>query len=971
MIDISNEGLLNNNNNLTNNNISFDSISEKQEESSYSSSKISKNMKTKLSTNNNRSNLKSNNDISKDIIDISNISIKKRPNAMPKKTKKSIKIIYKQEEFDKGKEKIKNIKRATNKKKTQMLGKRISFQHDNHHFFLNRLKNIDESKKERASGKNIVLNQPSNTNINSTFFKEKKSLNISMNQHKINTLTGLYSKNSIIGISTKNKSVNLSNSDYLDMKYFHNKKMKHTTLAKGKFNLKEERNMNSTILFEKLKESYLFEKSEALLLKIKICYGFLALFSFLSILLEIIDVIIFNKKSEEYLDINYNITIINYTNIDIYHLIENRTISERENSIRTFNLIFSLLCFFLHLIIHFIKNNFDKETKKKKKKNNYYKYYNRRRKTAKVLNELGGENRVKIINNDDSFTKNFVTSGEKIKLVINCIISLIFYPPRINKVFIGIQHNILYVYSLNSIFLLATFFKFSNIYFAFYYLSPFNNLLYKTICSSNMVKMDFKFMLRFLLNFYPVSFIIINFILIGISVCILLYCVEYFSINIYYGIDNNKGRNEIKNFYNEIFLYLFFVIKSVHGNIRTETINGSLILLVGGTIGLVINSYLIYYISQLIEFKPEEQQAFTKLVKLLKPANNEHKASNLVKAFLLMKKMYVDNKKIEEEYKLKKENNFQNLSKIDLNKSKFNFGLNESNNSISYFGGNNEYKEKKKMIKYISTQFILKIKLINEIKNFKNNLLIARNNSLSFNDVLKTLGDKMNGNINQLNSKIEILIQNDQKFKNFMKFQDKSIKRLKKIYQYQDFILNFLITKNNDLWVDYLKENKEMQNDFLNKLKNAGQGGFRRMKSSFNGQFFAFNKKQIRKGSIEVEDKKNKLTKTAKELFEKNEKPGCKRLRSSIVSNISHLNTKHDNIKKIRSKTNPIKGFLTNRVKIKAKSFDDSLLNVCKSRYKNNKVESNIMNGLKQKRLSLSIKQNGIIEKWKNKIEKK
>ena len=142
MIDISNEGLLNNNNNLTNNNISFDSISEKQEESSYSSSKISKNMKTKLSTNNNRSNLKSNNDISKDIIDISNISIKKRPNAMPKKTKKSIKIIYKQEEFDKGKEKIKNIKRATNKKKTQMLGKRISFQHDNHHFFLNRLKNF-------------------------------------------------------------------------------------------------------------------------------------------------------------------------------------------------------------------------------------------------------------------------------------------------------------------------------------------------------------------------------------------------------------------------------------------------------------------------------------------------------------------------------------------------------------------------------------------------------------------------------------------------------------------------------------------------------------------------------------------------------------------------------------------------------------------------------------------------------------
>ena len=278
-------------------------------------------------------------------------------------------------------------------------------------------------------------------------------------------------------------------------------------------------------------------------------------------------------------------------------------------------------------------------------------------------------------------------------------------------------------------------------------------------------------------------------------------------------------------------------------------------------------------------------------------------------------------------------------------------------------------KKKKKFIKYVNTQFILKIKMINESKNFNNNLLVARNNALSFNDILKTLGDKMNGNLMQLNSKIEILIQNDQKYKNFMKFQEKSIKRLKKIYQYQDYILNYFIEKNNDLWVDYLKDNKEKQNIFLNKMKNAGQGGLRRLKSSFNGNFFAFSKKPTRKGSIE-EDKKGILKKSSKEVFDNNNK-SVKRLRSSIVSNVTNLNTKHDNIKKIRSKTNPIKGFTTQRIIQKSKSFDEYTLMVCKNRNINNKVESNIMNGLMQKRRSLSNKQKEVMENWKNIIEKK
>jgi hypothetical protein len=133
-------------------------------------------------------------------------------------------------------------------------------------------------------------------------------------------------------------------------------------LRTGKLNFHENKNnMNSTSLFEKLKESYLYERSEALLFKIKICYGFLAVFSFLSILLEIIDVIIFNRKSSEYLHANFHINVFNDTNIDNYYFIQNRKITSKENSIRVFNLIFSVISLFIHLIIHYIKNNYDKQ----------------------------------------------------------------------------------------------------------------------------------------------------------------------------------------------------------------------------------------------------------------------------------------------------------------------------------------------------------------------------------------------------------------------------------------------------------------------------------------------------------------------------------------------------------------------------------------------------------------------------------
>ena len=976
MVDISNEGLLNNKNKK--NMISFDSISERQEESSYSSAINSKLGKSKATIKNNRSILKQN-DGSKDIINISNLSINNQRRRETKYgslfKKKSVKENQKLEELIKEKElKFRQFKRKETKKKTnQLFMKRISFQHNKNNLsFYNQMKNNEDL---RRSSKNMGLSMHS---MARSTIKDKKSLNTSDN-NMTPSLSFLYNnKNSILGQSVlKNNSINLANSEtFLDMKYFNNKNNKKVKLRKGKLNFSEHRNnMQASNLFEKLKESYLYEKSEALLLKIKICYAFLAFFSFLSIFLEIIDVIIFNKKSKEFLDEKYHFNTQNDTIVDHYYFLQERNITKKENTIRVFNFIFSIICFFIHLIIHYIKNNFDKQSQNRNRYNNNYYGYRRKRKNSrhhmKETNIVGNENHMKFLSNDNLVTKNYVTREEIIKLVINCIISAIFYPPGLNKVIIGRQNSIIYVYSLNSIFLFITFFKLINIYFAIYYLSPFNNLLYKTICSSNMIKLDFQFMLRFLLNNFPMYFIIINFIVICLVSCLLLYTIEYFSIDVYNGIWNSKGENDTKNFFNQIYLFCSFILKTVHGNVKTESILGSLILTIGGTVGLIIISYFLYYINILIEFRVEEQQAYTKLIKLLDPLNNEHKASNLLKVFLLMNKMYLDNQNIEENYRIKKDNDIKDMVRknLGIRKSNLNFGPNESNNSLANVAENNDYKEKKNFIKYLCTKFLLKVKLINEIKNFKNNLIVARNNSLSLNDVLKTLGDKMNGNINQLNNKIEILIQNDEKFKNFMKFQENSLKNIKKIMVFQDFLLDYLIERNNSCGMEYYAENKEKQNNFLNKFKNVGgDNAPRRLKSSFNGPFFNFNKKQnINKNNIQTNENKGKVKQNPKGLFDSvNKKTVYKKLRSSIVGNNPIFNT---NLNYNEFKPIPTRKKTTKKTRKKAKSLHENTLNICIKRNVIVKLENDIISNINKKRRSLSNKKNQVIDKFKNKFK--
>ena len=906
-------------NNKTNNMASFESISERNEESSNSTIK--------------NNNLQSSNILKQKII---NAEVSKYINKLNNDLNTSIKKSKRQTiDIDYNNKKLRSMKRKNSRKKSDLTAlKRISFQQNNSLNFYKNLKTRDFIRKKNSLKK---LDEISN-NINNLDISSRKNINISRTE------------------------------SYLDNKYFSNKKLKYTALTTNKLNFKGMKNMHSSNLFEKLKNSVMFEKSENLMFRIKVCYAFLSVFSFVSILLEIIDVILYQKKSDEYLKQN-NIDTNNEIDIQTYYLIEKRKITNRENTIRIFNMIFSLLCVFFLLLIYYIKITFNQKSRKKKRYNYYMNYntysHKKKKATQKMANRDGNnsDNHIKLILNEE-MNNNYEKKSEYVLLIFYCIISLIFFPPSVNKVFIGKQHDIIYVYSLNSIFLLVSILKIINIYKAIFYLFPFNNLLYKTICSSNMVKMDFKFMFKFILNMYPLAFIIVNFITIGLLVSILIYCVEYFSIDINTRQINNKGVNNLKDFYNEITLYCFFILKNVHGNIKTNTILGSIILLIGGTIGLLISSYFIYYINILIEFKPEEKRAYGKLLKLFDPLNKEHKASNLIKAFLLMKKLYIDNKNIRDEYKLKKENNFKNIFNKNLNN--FNFGMNESIDTMTNMSQSNEYKDKKKFMKFLCSEFILKAKLMNECKNFKNNLLIARNNFLSFNDVLKTLGEKMNANLNQLNNKIEVLIQNDQKFINFMKFQENSLKNVRNLIRIQDNIINYLIEKNNEAELVYFRENREKQEKFLSALKSFGNNsGIPKMKSFAYGPF-GFNRKfnYEKKSSIEKSEKQKIINKNSAHI----RKSPIQKMRSSIVIPNQNLNISTDIQKIIQmSKSNVLQ--FNKQLLQRVKSLDDKMLKISKARLNEHKLKKEMIEQVITRKNSDYTGGKKVINKFREKFE--
>ena len=166
---------------------------------------------------------------------------------------------------------------------------------------------------------------------------------------------------------------------------------------------------------------------------------------------------------------------------------------------------------------------------------------------------------------ENAIPQNMASNENIIHLIFKCLINLIFLPPGVNKVFIGKYYTTIYVYSLNSIFLILTFLKISKIYRAILYLIPMNNIFHKLKRQSNLIifHLNFKFILKCLFKRYPISCVVVNIIIFIFAFSSVIYSVEYFSTSTKYVDFGYYENNSFKQFTNCVDICLFFGLKQM------------------------------------------------------------------------------------------------------------------------------------------------------------------------------------------------------------------------------------------------------------------------------------------------------------------------------------------------------------------------------------------------------------------------
>jgi hypothetical protein len=543
-------------------------------------------------------------------------------------------------------------------------------------------------------------------------------------------------------------------------------------------------------------------------------------------------------------------------------------------------------------------------------------YYMKQRKklmsTKTITKEDKNNEKIKIVDlkmksDMDNFQKEKMNKKySKNRIIAECIMNLIFYPPFVNRSFVGKYHNIIFMYSLNSLFLFISLYKISNIYKALLYLSPLNNPFNKAICKSHLLDLNSYFMFKYNLSKFPLTFLALNFILVAISFCIILTSIEFYSIDVNNDFWSDMIVNELENILTIFSTFFFFIVKNIHEEHCIKSIFGKLILYFGGLFGMLICSYFIFYMNNSIELGPEEQDAFSKLTKLLNPINREHKAANLIKSILLFKKIIIDNQNTEKDYRNRieagKRPTDQQRKPIFQGDNKFSIVLNNlnttSNNLMNNLNGTQINIEKKKYIRYMQSLFFMKIKFELECKSFSDIFKVARNSNLSLTDILKTIGHKMDENITQLNSKIDVLIQNDNKYINFMKCITENIKTLKKIKYYHSSLLQYFVDVHNEYVKKLIELQKEMEMN--SPLLSNSSSKVRKIKSNMFGQLF-FKKK---KGKSKVMgNSNNKRRRFKKEMIDFNyTKSTLRKQRSSQLLSNYLQNTLKESLKIAKSK---------------------------------------------------------------------
>ena len=537
-----------------------------------------------------------------------------------------------------------------------------------------------------------------------------------------------------------------------------NRKQKNRLNNKNSLILRSENLIKHKRFFRNLQKKFIVDKLKSNIKKLNIFYILLLLCVIINYIFSIIDNEIYLKKSIAiFEDNNYHFNSINFvslikSNKNYIKIMENRKLTDIENFIRFSNGIFSILSTLFNILIY--------------------------KTQLKIL----------LMNNSENVesSKTIHKKSNKKILVLESLFLIIFYPPFINKVIIGSYYSMLYIHPLNAIFLIFTTIKLFVIFKFLIFSSNLNSLLGKIVCSSNYTHLSNILIFRAYIKKYPYILVIFICIIMVFSMSNLIYYMEYFLICL-----NCTTQHEInilvinKQLTNNMYKLLLFLIRLNKFEMSPKTFSGKILFFVTVYIGLVFSSNFYNNLFQKIIFIPEEKKAYSKLKKLFRPENKEHKACNVIRVFL---RLYSLHSKYNSDKKIYDEELKENIFTIYETQE----NLDTTNLDII------KQKRSKLLSKFYVNLFILKLKFLNDIVNFENVFKIANNYSIPFDDVLNKVGEKMRSNTTLLNQELDDILELDEKLNHLVLSQKKSLMKLRSVINYNTELVRYLFKRHNE-----------------------------------------------------------------------------------------------------------------------------------------------------------------------------
>ena len=643
----------------------------------------------------------------------------------------------------------------------------------------NSLENLKQFKRPLEIKKKTYKEKSNNNPNNNSILQTIESMETNK---KLNNLIKSNFKHSGITIDNSRQS------DEFRFSFLIKKNKMHVAKNISFKNTKLNNIKKGTFIQNFMNESNIQEK-ENLLKKVKI-YAFIqSICSIISILLCIIDTELYNNYSYHYI-------MEHKIDFDKFYLIRKRKINEKENIIRSINIIFSFLCLIMTFCIFFAKYNYNKKEMKK--------ILNRRNRN--LSNHQFTYNKsiqAKTNNETDQISK----------IIIRSIINFIFYPPKVNYIYHTYSNNISCVYPMNAFILLLSSFKLYNIYRCIFYFIPVTATIGKTICQKYNVKLDIRFMFKTFLSKHKLSFPFVLILIFIVLITILLRSIEKFSVDLSLLetkdpkiLNYNHLINTNFNAYDTIWLYLTFITRNILGDIRPRTPIGKLLLFIIYIFGSLFVCIMYFRFNYLIQFDRTDFQAYSKLQKLFLPENKENKASEVILSFILLKKYYSLHKIDEKELET---NNIHNEN--DNNKRRRSF----LNLKIDQLKEENILKYKQKKIFFLEVKFAFYLKLLTDRNTYLDSYKVSRKQPLNMSSLFQNIENKMFDNLESISSKLSGMESIETIFENLKSNDNILLRKFQKLRALDKSIISYLADVNNFLCNNYFCKIKNLKTDIL------------------------------------------------------------------------------------------------------------------------------------------------------------